>query len=115
MSRLSKWFDMQFRLAEAEARIVQLRNQRDDYGESYQAVSQRLGDAEAKVAKMILMRDPATLDKATLRVAEKIEDIFVQGGFSRAKRLQHVQIKIIGAVQEALKGEGDYDLGWRKP
>lgn len=118
MSFITNWLRSIYRgharLTEARLTIARLRAELDDAGEGYQGLSQQLLDAEAKVKTMTLMRDPVAVEKASLYVAESIEDIFAQGVSGRASRLRQVQTAIMGAVQEAIKGERDYDLGWKK-
>jgi phage shock protein A len=87
----------------------------DDWSETYANLQQHINTAESRVAQMEMRRDPAKMDELALKVAEEIEDIFANGGWGgRLPRLRHVHTLVLGAIQKALKGEQDYDLGWRK-
>lgn len=102
-------------LAAAKLQIQNLKEQLDDSGETYAYINQARGEAEAKARTMEIMRDPEAIKAASLRIAQEIEDLFVRGDPSGRKGLMaQLQVIIIGALQEALKGERDYDLGWNK-
>ena len=84
------------------------------FAEECANLRQRIGELEKKVERIELPHTEAGLNKISLDVATKIEDLFSQhneGG--RTQRLARIQLQIREAMRANLHGEPDWKVDYR--
>lgn len=88
-----------------DAQIAALTNELNDRADNWADLQQNLALANERIAKMVVIRDPAQIGVLALGSAKEIEDLFVRSWESVAERRNALALLVRHAIENALLGD----------
>ena len=85
--------------------VEQLRAVIEDYGEEISCLRQAAAEAESRMARMMLLRDPAKVRDAAEAFAEQIDDLYAGGYGSVAERRARIAEHAIDFIVQTAIGK----------